>query len=218
MVQCDLQSCSRWYHFGCVGVTSASLPDEVWICPQCVSQGTAAVITDADVSSSDAYVPIASLAAAIASVDGITVASSSTTAGAFVNTVNASPSTEPSVFSDMPPLASLTETPLQQRATPVAEVTASAGERGAASAAPLPTPWEFAAAFTQLPYRVACYANATDPRVARLRASMKRNGRNGGTTADDTVQTIQRLTDAGWATDMHSWLDSQRVLLPRLLV
>ena len=64
---------------------------------------------------------------------------------------------------------------------------------------PIPSIFDFAGALTQLPHRVSCYAHPTDPRVSTLRGSMKRASRNGNTNADDTVQNVQQLSDAGWA-------------------
>lgn len=100
----------------------------------------------------------------------------------------------------------LVELPPDPAATPnVASATSTQSETPAASVfdttAPqvFPKPWEFASSLTGLPYRVACYAMPTDSLVSNLRNSLQRRARNGSTVADDTLQTLQRLCDLGWA-------------------
>jgi len=64
----------------------------------------------------------------------------------------------------------------------------------------VPSPWDFAASHTDLPYSIACYTMPTDASVVGLLKSLRRFHRGGSSTADDTLRTVQRLSDEGWAT------------------
>ena len=100
----------------------------------------------------------------------------------------------------MPPLI-----PLRSNTAGTCSTDSSASESAKAANATsdflscVPSPWAFAAALTGMPFQVASYTNVTDASVASFRRSVRRAGRFGSTAADDTLQSVMSLVDAGWA-------------------
>lgn len=38
-IKCDTEDCSRWFHYGCVELNDAIVPEGNWYCPYCSNEG-----------------------------------------------------------------------------------------------------------------------------------------------------------------------------------
>ena len=38
-IKCDTEECSRWFHYGCVELNDAIVPEGNWYCPYCSNEG-----------------------------------------------------------------------------------------------------------------------------------------------------------------------------------